>query len=421
MRTALNVTFGGTILYDPIKTFIYCILGSKITNLEQGLTWISQNAQITLLTLPNNILLLSNSSMNEIVSPITAAAIGSGSGSNSSNDGIVGSLIDHFESALRAERNFYAILLGVWLGFALIGLIVVIWHSGGSDKYIAWRNKRNPQGEIVKAKLWPKKQDHPLYDEYAEKQFRGTSPAVPRIVEPDFAQKTGNEHSFVDAVTVRTSVPRKGTFGSTMSSLAAPGQAFLRMAGRANSEDGRTKLVEKGRSSEKYNYDVPIEALETPPPFWVNKFFSAVGSARDLLPTRGQRHGAALARNGSSKTERSFGASAGMPGSDWRGSSGSGRGKEPAWTMIDPQSIGRALDGPSDDSRYPPLARSTSSTATTAHPIYPRPMSRAPTLREGNTVPTRPIQRSMEAPPCPDSIDCLQDESNHDQRYEDVH
>ncbi len=75
--TALNTTFGGTVLYGPINTFMYCILGSKIDNLEQGLTWISQNAKIKLPTLPADILMLSNASMNELATPVAAAAVGS--------------------------------------------------------------------------------------------------------------------------------------------------------------------------------------------------------------------------------------------------------------------------------------------------------------------------------------------------------
>jgi len=373
--------------------------------------------------------------MNEIISPITAAAVGSGG--RTSDDGVVGSLIDHFESAIWAERNFYAILLGVWLAFALIGIIVMIWHSGGRDRYVARRGTLITADSAAESKFWPWKKERPLYNEYTEKQFRGTTPTVPRIVEPD-----QNGNSFFDTGTSRPFVPRKSTFGSTISSLAAPGQAFLRMAGRPTPtptptptltptptptptptltptptptpDHGRANLVEKGASSEQYNSGVPIDELETPPPFWVNKFFRAVGSARDLLPTRGQRHGAALGRDGSQRTERSFRASFTTPGRDWAGE----REGEPAWTMVDPQSIGRALDGINDgpvDSRYPPLPRSYPSTS---QPIFPRPMSRAPTLHEGHRIPSREV-RAPTPPNKHDSIDYLDDESDFDRAYAD--
>ena len=350
-------------------------------------------------------LLLSNSSMNEIVSPITAAAVGSGSGPkmNSSDDGVVGSLIDHFEGAIRAERNVYAILLGVWLALALIGLLVVLWYSGGRDRYHGWRDPSSRQGDTSKSKIWRWTQDHPLYDEYAEKQFRGTAPTIPRIIEsePEEEHSQNHDRSFLDAGTIRPFAQRKGTFGSTLSSLVAPGQAFLHMAGRSDTPDGRTNLVEGGASSEKYNSGVPIARAETPQAFWMDRVFRAVNSARNLLPPRGQRHAAAFGRSTSS---RKIDASVDLPNSDWGGDS---QGQQaPSWIMNDPQSIGRALDESSNmDSRYP--------TSTPSYPpaqIYPRPMSRAPTLKQGHTIDSRPVHRLFDPDQSqanPDSVDYL--------------
>ena len=408
---ALNASFGGTILYDPINTFIYCIIGSKITNLEQGLTWISEHAQITLPTMSADIILLSNSSMNEIVSPITAAAVGSGSGTNSSDDGVVGSLIDHFERAIRAERNVYAILLGGWLAFALIGLIVVLWHSGGRDRYLGWRGTSSAQGDTSKFRFWRWTQDHPLYDEYAEKQFRGTTSAVPHIIEsePEEEQSHNRDRSFLDAGTTRPFAQRKETFGSTFSSLVAPGQAFLNMAGRSGTPDGRTNLVEGGASSEKYNSGVPIERAETPRTFWIDRFYRAVDSARNLLPPKGQRPAAVLGKKSSQRTNE---ASVALPESNWDGDS-QGQ-KAPSWIMIDPHNIGRALDATSNmETRYP--------TTTPSYPparTYPRPMSRAPTLRKGHTIVSRPVNTSFDSDRSPmtldGSVDYLRDEDDQD-------
>ncbi|ORY24192.1 hypothetical protein BCR39DRAFT_582344 [Naematelia encephala] len=434
VEQALNLTFGGTILYGPVNTFIYCILGSKITNLEQGLTWLQANAHVTLPMISDDVLTLSNDSMNELVAPISSAAVGSSG--NSTDDGIVGTLIDHFEQALVTERNFYAILLGVWIGFALIGLAVVMWHSGGRERYLAYRGRNtNERGDnAVKSTIWPWTQkSHPIYDGYTEKerQFRGISPSpapvpvpVPRIVEP------GNDSSATSFFDPRRSVDpirpiteRKGTFGSTFSSLAAPGQAFLKMTNRSRSDDGRARLVEGGASSEKYNstyQDSSATRMETPPPFWVNKFYRAVENAKAYFPTRGQRLGAELMRGASQRTERSFGASQ-VP-TPVVATSAEWRIREPSWTMIDPRVIGRDIDG--SDSRYPILA--SSSTNTAPHPVYPRPMSRAPTIQEGTYL-TNPFQEPLTPPPpLPtkhDSIDYLQrdNDDNDDADEENYH
>lgn len=78
MLIVLNTTFGRTVLYGPFNTFLYCILGSKIDNLQTAMKWVSQHAHITLPTLPPDVLLLSKDHMNEMASPIVAAAMGGG-------------------------------------------------------------------------------------------------------------------------------------------------------------------------------------------------------------------------------------------------------------------------------------------------------------------------------------------------------
>lgn len=432
----LDAAFGNSTLGSVINTFVYCILGSKITNLEEGLTWVSQHAQVTLPTLSTDVLMLSNSSMNELVSPVVAAAVGSnGSGGSSSNssadssdqDGAIGSLIAHFESALRYERNFYAILLGVWLGFALIGIIVVIWHSGGKERYQRWRGIEVV--EDVSQSKWRWTGGHPISDQYnEEKQFRGTTPPMPMPV-PTITETDADGQA-------RPANTRQSTLGlGSIHSLAAPGQAFLRLTGwRSSSAAGDDTARLQYGSSEKYTAAPAAAArargdreevdsrAETPPPFWVNKFYKAVETARSAFPTRGMRLGAALRRNASQRTENSFGASrmasAQTPRDDWpsqqehapRGRSpfDDETGEDGRWSMMDPQTIGRALDGSDlssgygSDVRYPADARP----AQQLHPppaahaqAYPRPMSRAPTPRGG-----RAIQRSFaldQPPPLP--------------------
>jgi hypothetical protein len=398
---------------------MYCILGSKVDNLQKGLTWISQHAKITLPTLPPDILLLSGDSMKEMVAPISAAAVGSSSSGD--DEGIVGSLIEHFEKALEVERNFYAIMLGIWLFFILVGIMVVLWHSGGKDKYDEVMARRriargDMDGEdIGKSKFWPwEKEDHPIYDQHAEKerQFRGTSPSptkaypVPRIVETRASTFSGGDG---DGGPVRPFVGRNGTFGSTLSSLAAPGQAFLRLASRSRYESDSPVAHDDHQqnrqfTSEKYiNLDDPDErgsttgaadgtGTGTSAQFWVNKWYRAVDTAKGLFPTRGQKHGAALARNGSTRTLGSFGTSqVNTPtraqydnwGQAQQDTSGSGSNLPTGgWDMINPQEHGRSLDQSQIHRRT-----SSSDRYRASKGIYPRPISRAPTLPEGTAVP----------------------------------
>jgi hypothetical protein len=430
------MTFGGTILFNPMNTFLYCILGSKVDNLQAGLNWLSVHARVTLPTVPENILMLSDESMAEMATPIAAAAMGT---SDTDDDqGVVGKLIAHFEKALVRERNFYAIMLGVWLGVALIGLMVVLWHSGGKDRYDSWRGITPADDDEGKGrKLRWGNDEHPIHDNYAEKEFRGITPTgdIPHIIEPeqtpgrsphgnrtstsffDYAKNSGGD-------TRRPLVPRKGTFGGSISSLVAPGQAFLKMTGRGASNGGHDQLVEKGESSENYtdlsNYNEkrPIDDdLESPPPFWVNRFY---GGLKSLFPTRGQKHGAALDRNGSQRTDQSFGASriasATTPQGDWPNRAIE-MNQNAQWTMNEPHLQGRSTNPFEDQDQasreYPPHPAS--------HPIYPRPLSRAPTLHEGGQLP-----RTTVHPPLPtkhehvherDSVDYL--DSDIEDPYDD--
>ena len=413
-RAALNTTFGGTILYDPVNTFMYCILGSKIDTLQKGLTWMSEHAQVSLPKLPPDVLLLSDASMREIAEPISAAAVGSSSSGD--DQGVVGTLIAHFESALKTERTFYAILFGIWLAFALVGLLIVCWNSGMSDRYDSWRGIYGVQvgkgyGESrSEKKAWPWNKDHPIADQYQhseeEKVFRGISPApqLPRLSEPH-EKDSGSFMRYSDRDNYdvqhqpRPYASRNNTLGSTLSSLAAPGQAFLKLAGNRDTDTDSARLTDGG-SSEKYNTytnarprepehdrygDHGDDNLEAPPPFWVNKFYRAVDTAKNLFPTRGQRHGAALNRNGSVRTDVSFGASQAVtPITPWARREASPQRdqyglREPEWAMVDPHTVGRAvggLDGMDDDSRYPGHTSSS----------YPRRLSRAPTLGDGATT-----------------------------------
>ena len=420
---------------------MYCILGSKIDNLEKGLTWISQHAQVDLPRVSDDVLVLSASSMNEISEPISAAAVGSSSGDDG-DDGFVGTLISHFESALKIERIFYGILLGVWLAFALGGLVVVIWHSGGGERYAAWQDSRrrdgdgpsgfgsNPVNTLKRSLPWAK-EEHPIYDQHSEKP-------IPRIVEP------GSEK---DVYYTYDDPKRRsrGTIGSTLSALAAPGQAFLGLSSRTRSDDGHDRLT-NGFTSEKYNANADIvhrdlpslpkrerdddESSDTAPQFWVNKWYRAVDSAKGCFPTRGQKHGAALHPEASVRSERSFGASQavtpvvpsnGWPSRDFDGAHARHTEydeRDPRhWDSSDPNAeyLEQALEEPDTGSRYP-----------TASTTYPRRLSRAPTMSEGRTLPKAPhskhsrnisdVRDIFQDPPTPaartkrDSLDYLDEE-----------
>jgi hypothetical protein len=127
---------------------------------------------------------------------------------------------------------------------------VVAWHSGGRERCIGFRRSRGWSTEIDDSgsTKWLKDKDHahPIYAQYTdekEAQFRGTVPSpIPRIIEPATVKLDDRETtSFFNTKGLTASrplVPRKSTFGTTLSYLASPGQAFLRMTGRSTPNPG---------------------------------------------------------------------------------------------------------------------------------------------------------------------------------------
>lgn len=422
--SALNASFGSTILYNPINTFIYCILGSKITNLEKGLTWISEHAFIDLPTFPSDILLLSNDSMNEIAIPIAAAAVGSGD--DNDDDGTVGTLISHFESALKVERIFYAILLGVWLALFLIGIAVVIWHSGGREKFMALRGVPSlssppdyspPEPKHPRWKAWLTN-NHPIYDSYAEKQSRGTTPTKPpenytHVEVFNANEGNGGDEKGLFKMRDQHAARLSGSHASsavcsTAASLAGPVQSLFKVTGRKltgtlTPYDNEVPLVPT-HICEKYPRNLANSPFTRPSSepsestaaqlFWVDKFYGVLEGVKSLFPTRGQRHGAALAREAGQRTEKSFGASQVATSQslrhDWIGGHQDLPEKRarPEWSMVDPEMMGRTLG--KDQGRYPKVLPPSEMAAESydPQPVFPRPMSRAPTLGEGMLIPS---------------------------------
>lgn len=187
----------------------------------------SEHAYIDLPTIDPNVLQLSNASMLELVAPISAAAAGT---SNDPNEGVIADLVNHFQAALAAERTIYAILLAVYAVLVLIGLLVVVWNSGGREHYFAWRSKgpppppEGPSGE--KDGQWP---GGAVVDYAGEKASGG--------------RHTPGQDS---GLNVASPPSRQGSSAGrgSLRSLAAPGNAFLAMRSYVS-----TPLPAQSRSS----------------------------------------------------------------------------------------------------------------------------------------------------------------------------
>lgn len=121
---------------------MYCILGSKIDNLVTALTWIKDNAKVTLPTFNPDVLMLSGATMDSVADPIAKAAAGSGSEGTDDDPGVIGKLFDRYEDELRKQRNIAAIFFGLYGIVMLVGLAVFVWHTWLKRPFARWRMQR---------------------------------------------------------------------------------------------------------------------------------------------------------------------------------------------------------------------------------------------------------------------------------------
>ena len=127
----INTTFGGTVLEQPIEDLFTCLIGLKVNSIEQGLTWVSDNAHVDFPLLPDNTFSLgaaasiadnatstpgkpSNASESFLASP--------GSETTDKISNAVAKVTIHIAQAIRTEAIISTCILLLWLIIALVGL-----------------------------------------------------------------------------------------------------------------------------------------------------------------------------------------------------------------------------------------------------------------------------------------------------------
>ncbi|KAI9804749.1 MAG: hypothetical protein M1825_001117 [Sarcosagium campestre] len=136
MSDALNSTFGGTILYDPIKEVLNCLIGIKIAGIQKGLTWVHDNAHIDFPNLPDDVFSLgavASISDDSKAAGDSFLADPSSKATDKITDAVV-SFITKFEDGIRIEAIISTCVILVWVVVVLIGLARVIVASCGKDK-----------------------------------------------------------------------------------------------------------------------------------------------------------------------------------------------------------------------------------------------------------------------------------------------
>ncbi|TAQ90090.1 hypothetical protein B7494_g1604 [Chlorociboria aeruginascens] len=153
MTSALNETFGGTILYQPILGVFNCLIGLKIAAVEKGLTWVSDNAQVTFPEFRPDVFSLgaaaslTNSSSTESF----LAAPG-----DVTTDEITNALVKvelKLADAIQTEAIISTCLLAIYIFVVLIGLCRALFAMSGRNKT---RAEGGPVGYTVNGQTPPR-------------------------------------------------------------------------------------------------------------------------------------------------------------------------------------------------------------------------------------------------------------------------
>ncbi|KAI9892796.1 MAG: plasma membrane fusion protein prm1 [Vezdaea aestivalis] len=136
MSDGLNATFGGTVLYDPIKEVLNCLIGIKVVAVQKGLTWVSDNAHVEFPRIRNDTFSLG------AVASIAADSKDAGDSfladpSSKATDKItnaVAIVVDRIKKRIREEAIIAAFIIFVWFFLVVVGFIRAVVVSFGHDK-----------------------------------------------------------------------------------------------------------------------------------------------------------------------------------------------------------------------------------------------------------------------------------------------
>jgi len=133
MSGVLNDTFGGTVLYDPIKEVLNCLIGLKIAGVQQGLTWVQDHAHVNFPGVRDDTMSLGKlAKLSESSSAAELLANPNGKAKDEVTEAI-NFVIEKLLSGIRTEALISTALLLIWFAIALGGLIYACTHFARRD------------------------------------------------------------------------------------------------------------------------------------------------------------------------------------------------------------------------------------------------------------------------------------------------
>jgi hypothetical protein len=133
MSKTLNDTFGGTVLEDPIKDVLNCLIGLKIASFQQGLTWVQEHAHVQFPGVSNDTFSLG--ALAQLSNSSSAAELLANPNGKAKDE--VSEAIDHVVqsvySGIRTEALISLGLILLWVFIMAGGLIYATTHFARRD------------------------------------------------------------------------------------------------------------------------------------------------------------------------------------------------------------------------------------------------------------------------------------------------
>ena len=127
----LNQTFGGTPLYGPVTGVFNCLIELKIQGIQSALTWVHDNAHVSIPTIPNDTFSLG--AIAKVTGNNGAANLLSNPSSTTSDDisAAVNDVTGFLAATIKQEAIISTMVLVMWLFLVAAGLIraCIVFHD----------------------------------------------------------------------------------------------------------------------------------------------------------------------------------------------------------------------------------------------------------------------------------------------------
>lgn len=196
VMNAINVTFGGTILYEPVLDVLDCLVLLKVQGIEHGLTWVQDHAHIDFPLLPPNTFSLGAiQKVGGSEADILAAGPDSGAG-----DAITAAMfhVTHFlEAAVRQETIISGCIVLIWAIIVLVGIATAIFLmiKGGDDGVYRGSDPTKPSDGVVEKHELRDLSRVPTYEQAINNTFLGP-PVIERRVPGDHGANKYNGQTY---------------------------------------------------------------------------------------------------------------------------------------------------------------------------------------------------------------------------------